>query len=116
MRPVGIEQFQIIPEIRTACTFRRMNLKIAPFPFRKPFQAVFCRNVLYYFTHQDQVEVVEAIAEVTEPDGWLFTSVTENLRDLSPQWQPVISGVSRRPRGLAGAGGMRGAGVMGGAA
>lgn len=99
MRPVGIDQFQIIPEIRAACTFRRMNLKTAPFPFRKPFQAVFCRNVLYYFTPQDQVEVIEAIAAVTEPEGWLFTSVTETMRDLSALWQPVIGGVSRRAGG-----------------
>lgn len=101
MQPVGIEQFRIIPQIRNACTFRRMNLKTAPFPFRKPFQAVFCRNVLYYFAHQDQVEVVEAIAAVTEPGGWLYTSVTETVRDLSPRWQTVVSGVSRKAGGAA---------------
>jgi chemotaxis protein methyltransferase CheR len=94
MRPVGIDQFQIIPEVRAACTFRRMNLKVPELPFRHPFQAVFCRNVLYYFTHQDQVDVVNAIADVTEPGGWLFTSVTENVRDLSPRWQPIVSGIS----------------------
>jgi chemotaxis protein methyltransferase CheR len=99
MQPVGIEQFQIIPEIRRACTFRRMNLKTSPFPFRKPFQAVFCRNVLYYFTPQDQAEVVDAIAGVTEPGGWLYTSVTESLRDLSSQWNTVVSGVSRKAGG-----------------
>jgi chemotaxis protein methyltransferase CheR len=96
MRPVGIEQFQIIPEIRQACTFRRMNLKTAPFPFRKPFQAVFCRNVLYYFAQEDQLEVVNSIADVTEPGGWLYTSVTENVRDVSTRWQTMASGVSRK--------------------
>lgn len=94
--PVGIGQFQIVPEIREACTFRRMNLKTAPYPFRKPFQAVFCRNVLYYFNHADQVAVVNSLAEVTEPEGWLFTSVTENVRDLSSRWQTLVGGVSRR--------------------
>jgi chemotaxis protein methyltransferase CheR len=96
LRPVGIGQFQIIPEVRAACTFRRMNLKVAELPFRKPFQAVFCRNVLYYFAHQDQIGIVNAIAEVTEPGGWLFTSVTENVRDLSARWHPVASGISTR--------------------
>jgi chemotaxis protein methyltransferase CheR len=96
MQPVGIGHFQIVPEIRQACTFRRMNLKTTPFPFRKPFQAVFCRNVLYYFTHQDQIEVVETIADHVEDNGWLFTSVTESVRDLSPRWQQIISGVSRK--------------------
>lgn len=99
MQPVGIGQFQIVPEIRNACTFRRMNLKTAPYPFRVPFQAVFCRNVLYYFAHHDQVAVVNAIADVTEPDGWLFTSVTESTRELSPRWRTLASGVSRRTGG-----------------
>jgi len=92
-RPVGSEQFQIVPQIRAACTFRRMNLKAPAMPFRKPFQAVFCRNVLYYFSHEDQAAVVDSIAEVTEPNGWLFTSVTESLRDLSSRWRQVSSGI-----------------------
>jgi chemotaxis protein methyltransferase CheR len=96
LRPVGIEQFQVVPEVRAACTFRRMNLKVAELPFRKPFQAVFCRNVLYYFAHQDQVDIVNAIADVTEPGGWLFTSVTENVRDLTPRWHPIASGISTK--------------------
>lgn len=96
MRPIGIEQFQIIPEIRAACTFRRMNLKTTPYPFSHPFQAVFCRNVLYYFSIEDQRATVNAIADATEPGGWLVTSVTENVRELSPRWSPLDSGIYRR--------------------
>jgi chemotaxis protein methyltransferase CheR len=96
MHPVGIEQFRINDQIRAACTFRRMNLKSAPYPFQRPFQAVFCRNVLYYFTQPDQIAVVEAIADVTEPGGLLFTSVTENVRDLSTRWLPLSSGIYRK--------------------
>lgn len=94
LRPVGIEQFQVVPEVRAACTFRRMNLKTAELPFRRPFQAVFCRNVLYYFAHQVQVDIVNSIADVTEPGGWLFTSVTENVRELTSRWTAIASGIS----------------------
>ncbi|WP_126976380.1 CheR family methyltransferase [Frigidibacter oleivorans] len=94
--PVGIEQFQVIPALRRACTFRRMNLKVTPFPFRNTFQAAFCRNVLYYFAHEDQVATVNAIADVVEPGGWLFTSVTENVRDMSHRWKVLDSGIARR--------------------
>ncbi len=96
MHPVGIGQFQVNDAIRAACTFRRMNLKKAPYPFQRPFQAVFCRNVLYYFTPADQKAVVDAIADVTEPGGLLFTSVTENVRDLSQRWQGIDSGIYQR--------------------
>ncbi len=96
MHPVGIDQFQVNDEIRAACTFRRLNLKKAPYPFQRPFQAVFCRNVLYYFTPADQVAVVNSIADVTEPHGFLLTSVTENIRDLTTRWLPLTSGISRK--------------------
>lgn len=101
MRAIGIEQFQILPEIREACTFRRMNLKTNPYPFKQRFQAVFCRNVLYYFAVPDQIEILNALADVTEDGGWLFTSVTESVRDLTPRWTPVMSGVFRKAGGRA---------------
>lgn len=95
-RPIGIDQYQVIPEVRACCTFRRMNLMTRPYPFHRPFQAVFCRNVLYYFEKSDQSATVDALFDVTEPGGWLVTSVTENLRDLNTRWQIVGSGIARR--------------------
>lgn len=94
--PVGIDQFQVIPELRACCTFRRMNLKTTPYPFKRPFQAVFCRNILYYFERADQLATIEGIYDVTEPGGWLLTSVTENLRDLRSRWNIVASGIARK--------------------
>ncbi len=94
--PMGIEQFQVKPEIRATCTFRRMNLKATPYPFKNPFQVVFCRNILYYFDRADQVATLNAVYEVTEPGGWLVTSVTEPIRDLGSKWKQVEPGIYRR--------------------
>jgi len=93
---VGIAQYRIKPELRAACTFRQMNLKTMPYPFRKTFQAVFCRNILYYFERHDQTATLNAIHDVTEPGGWLITSVTENVRDLPTRWVPVDNGLYRK--------------------
>jgi chemotaxis protein methyltransferase CheR len=93
---VGIAQYRIKPELRAACTFRQMNLKTMPYPFRKTFQAVFCRNILYYFERHDQTATLNAIYDVTEPGGWLITSVTENIRDLPTRWLPVDNGIFRK--------------------
>ena len=95
--PTGINQFRVKPALRDTCTFRRMNLKATPYPFARPFQAVFCRNILYYFDREDQAATVRAIYDMTEPGGWLVTSVTETIRDLGSQWQPVAPGLYRRP-------------------
>ena len=78
------------------CTFRRLNLKAAPYPFAKGFNVIFCRNVLYYFDRQHQFQILEQLYDVTEPGGWLLTSLTEVVRDLGTRWQPVTNAVYRR--------------------
>ncbi|MBM3202851.1 protein-glutamate O-methyltransferase CheR [Candidatus Woesearchaeota archaeon] len=94
--PTGMEQYRIRPEIRELCLFRRLNLKISPYPFRRLFHVVFLRNVLYYFDKPHQISTVRALYEITEPGGWLVTSVTESLRDLDSPWVPVSSGIYRK--------------------
>ena len=96
-QPVGLGQYRVVPEVRRLCTFRRLNLKVSPYPFTNSFHAVFCRNVLYYFDRQHQFQILEQIYDVTEPGGWLFTSVTEVVRDLRTRWQHVTGGVWRKP-------------------
>lgn len=95
-KPTGINQYRVNPDIRDVCTFRRMNLKATPYPFSKPFQAVFCRNILYYFDRDDQAATVRALYDVVEPGGWLVTSVTESIRHLGSMWEPVATGLYRR--------------------
>lgn len=90
-------RFRVVDQIRNMCTFRRMNLKTRPYPFQKKFDIVFCRNVLYYFQPSTQREVLEAIYDVTQPNGWLLTDVSFTLRDLGLSWSTVASGVHRKP-------------------
>jgi len=94
--PVGMDQYRVQDDLRRVCTFRRLNLKMTPYPFQKAFHVVFCRNVLYYFDRAQQREIVDAIYDVTEPGGWLLTSVTVSLRELGSRWIPIQSGVYRK--------------------
>jgi len=89
------DTWTVSSDIRSMCTFRRLNLKSTPWPFRSRFDAVLCRNVLYYFDRADQRAVLEAIYDVTAPGGWLLTSVTETIRDLDTRWQQCGAGVYR---------------------
>lgn len=95
-RPAGLGQFQVVPEVRGMCTFRRMNLTQLPWPFEQRFHVVFLRNVLYYFSPSTRRAVVEACFDVVEPGGWLITSLTEPMLDLVTRWTPVRPGVFRR--------------------
>ncbi|TCP61373.1 chemotaxis protein methyltransferase CheR [Rhodovulum bhavnagarense] len=95
--PVGMQQYQVAQGLRRICTFRRMNLKALPYPFQKQFHTIFCRNILYYFDRDTQRQILMALYQVTVPGGWLLTSVTESVRDLKTDWQPVSTGVYRKP-------------------
>lgn len=90
-------RFELVNGIKRMCTFRRMNLKMRPYPFQKKFDVVFCRNVLYYFQPATQREVLESIYEATQPNGWLLTDVSFSLRDLGLPWVTIASGVHRKP-------------------
>jgi len=91
------DRYQVKAEIRQLCTFRRLNLKNHPYPFQRNFNVVFCRNVLYYFDKAQQKQIIEAIYDVTEPGGWMLTSVTVSLRDLESRRQLIDSGIYWRP-------------------
>lgn len=95
--PTGINQFAVSDALRAVCTFRRMNLKARPYPFRHPFHAIFCRNILYYFQPADQAATVSALYEMAVPGGLLVTSVTESIAHLGSGWQQIGSGLYRRP-------------------
>lgn len=95
-KPVAPGQLGVSRDIKALCTFRRLNLKARPWPFRRPFDVVLCRNVLYYFERPDQIATLEAMYEATAPHGWLMTSVTETLRSLGTPWSQVSPGIYRR--------------------
>jgi chemotaxis protein methyltransferase CheR len=92
-RPVGLEQWAINTDVKRLCTFRRLNLMSAPWPFQRSFHVVLARNVLYYFDKAHQRALVERLYEITEPGGWLLTSVIESLHGLNSRWQAVMPGV-----------------------
>lgn len=95
-QPKGADRFLVKTEIREMCTFRRLNLISEPWPFKKTFSIVLCRNVLYYFDKPVQRRIVERIHRQLEPDGWLLTSVSENLQEFGSDFQHLGTGLYRR--------------------
>ncbi len=75
--------------LRSICLFRRMNLKKRPYPFKRRFHIIFCRNVLYYFTPIERERIVNALYDFTENNGWLIVSVTESLTSMNTRWKKI---------------------------
>ena len=51
-----------------------------------PFDIVMLRNVLIYFDVPTKKKILERVAEVMAPHGWLFVGASESLLDTFPQW------------------------------
>ncbi|MDD4942154.1 CheR family methyltransferase [Rhodoferax sp.] len=76
---------RVKPELQRMVDFISVNLVRDDWPFREPFDVVFCRNVMIYFDAPTQRKVLERIHRVMVPGGLLFVGHAENFsesRDL----------------------------------
>lgn len=78
-RQVGPDQWQAIDRLRQEATIRRFNLMNAQFPFKQPFQIIFCRNVMIYFDTPTRDALVAKFHRALEPGGYLFIGHSETL-------------------------------------
>jgi chemotaxis protein methyltransferase CheR len=72
-------QFAVKDTVKKEVVFRKFNLKNDHFPFRKPFQIIFCRNVMIYFDRQTRDKLLQQFYEKTEKGGYLFIGHSETL-------------------------------------
>jgi len=65
-------------KVKEGITLRRFNL-MNPFPFKKPFQMIFCRNVMIYFDKPTRDKLIKRFHQFLEPGGYLFIGHSESL-------------------------------------
>jgi len=70
-------------DLKKMVTFGQMNLNDNVYPFEKnSFDIVFCRNVLIYFSIEDQNEILKKLFSVLKIGGTLYIGHSENPHDL----------------------------------
>jgi chemotaxis protein methyltransferase CheR len=74
--------------LRRMVTFRTFNL-LDSFGWLDDIDVVFCRNVLMYFDHKSRAGVLDKIAEVLAPDGYLFLGPLESTHGVSSEFAPA---------------------------
>ena len=82
------EAWRIRPEIRQQVRWRRFNLLDDMTPLGR-FDVVFLRNVLIYFDPETKRRVLDAVAAVLEPDGFLFLGASETVTGLTEAFLPA---------------------------
>jgi chemotaxis protein methyltransferase CheR len=82
------DTWQVSPEIKAMVQYRPLNL-LADFSHLGSFDIVFCRNVLIYFDQTTKVGVLERLARITEPDGYLALGAAETVVGLTEVFKPL---------------------------
>jgi chemotaxis protein methyltransferase CheR len=75
--------WQVSPLLTQSVTFAPFNLTAGAYPFKHPFDIVFCRNVLIYFDRPTVADVLRKLGGALRPGGHLFLGHSESgtLRD-----------------------------------
>ncbi|MFD1035072.1 CheR family methyltransferase [Sphingomonas hankookensis] len=73
---------RIVPHLRSAIGFARLNLMDASYPVGEPMDLIFCRNVLIYFDKPTQEKVVRRLCDCLAPGGYLFLGHSESIAGM----------------------------------
>lgn len=72
------EVFGVSQALRNRIFFRVLNL-MGPWPHRKQYDAIFCRNVLIYFDKPTQKTLISRYVNLLKPGGRLYLGHSESL-------------------------------------
>ncbi|MGZ8459706.1 MAG: CheR family methyltransferase [Candidatus Deferrimicrobiaceae bacterium] len=94
----GRKFFRVSPAVRGLITFGHLNL-LEPYPFRGPFDFIFCRNVMIYFDKKTQETLVNGFYRYLADGGHLFIGLSESLNGVAHSFQYVRPSVYRKTEG-----------------
>lgn len=92
-----VGHFRIKEELRERVRFHQLNLLENNYPFTKPFDVIFCRNVMIYFDRPTQEALVGYLAERLVPGGYLMVGHSESLSGVKHPLQLVQPAIYLKP-------------------
>lgn len=87
--------FRVRSELASMITFQQLNL-LHHWPIHYPFDAIFCRNVVIYFSKDTQRQLFDRFANQMVPNGWLFIGHSESLHGVSTRFKSLGRTIYRR--------------------
>jgi chemotaxis protein methyltransferase CheR len=92
----GADEWEVIDKVRREVVYRRFNLMNTTFPFKRPFDIIFCRNVMIYFDTPTRQALVQRLCSVLRPGGWLFIGHSETIGRSITTLQSIRPAVYRK--------------------
>lgn len=82
--------FTMVDKIKREVVFRPLNL-VEPFVFnnKRPFDIIFCRNVMIYFDPPTKGKLIEKFYDVTAKGGYLCVGHSENVNRATTRYTYV---------------------------
>ncbi|MEW6516014.1 MAG: protein-glutamate O-methyltransferase [candidate division FCPU426 bacterium] len=82
----GQTRFQVRPELRRLVHFARLNF-MESWPLRGPFDVIFCRNVMIYFTHETRNQMIRQFWSLLPMGGYFLIGHSESLTGLNHEFK-----------------------------
>ena len=91
-RELPCKEFRIVPALRQKVAFCRLNLMDQTYPMAADFDVIFCRNILIYFDHATQIQVLSRLSRHLRIGGYLITGHAETVRGVDLPLHAVSGG------------------------
>lgn len=90
LRGRGLNQgkIRVSSDLRSMIHFGQVNL-MEPWPMRGPFDVIFCRNVMIYFSKPTQRTLTSRFAQLLVNEGHLFVGHSESLFGVTNEFALV---------------------------
>lgn len=98
-KPVGDDKFEICQQIKDEIIFKPFNL-MEPMPktfAARPFDLIFCRNVMIYFDQPTKMALVNRFYDVLKPGGYLYIGHAESISRTETKFEYIKPAVYRKP-------------------
>lgn len=92
----GAGTYTIAPSIKNNVIFQTFNL-MNPIQFKRPFDLIFCRNVMIYFDQPTKDALVRRFYNATVPGGYLFIGHSEGLSKTACPYRYIIPAIYQKP-------------------
>ena len=88
--------YRVGKDLQNLIKFGRLNLLAEKYPFRGPFDFIFCRNVMIYFDHATREKLVNHLHSYLAPGGHLLVGHSESLSGLKSPFNYLKPAVYQR--------------------
>lgn len=99
-KSLGGGKYEICQAIKDEIIFKPFNL-MDPMPdkyIRRPFDLIFCRNVMIYFDQPTKNALVNRFYDVTKPGGYFYIGHAESIPRGATKFDYVKPAIYRRPQ------------------